>query len=315
MKSSLRLPPPPLVPKPAEPGEFSSPIFDIIARIRMRAEDGSKAERRVAAFVLANAHFASTASIADIGSRCAVSEPTVTRFARSLGCAGIADFKFRLAQALAVGGLYINAEPLKPEAREARILQAVGESARAAIARLCETTDMETVTTTAERIAASRRILSFGSGGTSSMMARELENRLFRLGLDVRSETDAAMQCMLASVAGPGTLVVAFSISGHAKGLIEAVRIARTYGAEAVAIAAPGSPLSAACDHRLAFAQPEDGNIYKPSSGRFALLALVDILAMATAEIIGPRMLEGIRRIKQSLNTHLVVDPSLPVGD
>ncbi|MCW4116302.1 MurR/RpiR family transcriptional regulator [Aurantimonas sp. MSK8Z-1] len=298
-----------------ESAALAAPIFDIIDRLRMRAEDGSKSEKRLALFVLDNAHFASTAAIADIADRCSISEPTVTRFARSLGCQGVADFKFRLAQALAVGGLYLNAAPLTPDEREARILAAVADGARNAIDRVREMTDMGLVTRAAEMLASAQHVLAFGSGGTSSWMAREAENRLFRLGLSVRAETDSQMQVMQASVAGPQTVLLAFSISGHGRGLVEAVQVAKTYRARTIALTAPGSPLGRAADIHLPFALPEDGNIYKPSSGRYGLLALLDFLAMATAEAIGPRMLEGIRRIKQTLNTHIVANPNLPIGD
>ena len=59
----------------------------------------------------------------------------------------------------------------------------------------------------------------------------------------------------------------------------------------------------------------EDGNLYKPTSSRFALLAIVDMLAMAVAESRGTKVMESLRRIKQSLNTLKVEDPGLPLGD
>ena len=289
--------------------------FDIIVRLRRQAEAGSRNERRIAAFVLGNARLASTGSIAEIAERCGTSEPAVTRFARSLGCKGIADFKFRLAQALARGEIYLQTEDPSHDATEVGAVNAVCDGAAAAIARVRAGTDPALIERLALRLANSRRILAFGSGGTSSMMARETENRLFRLGLDIRAETDGQLQRMLASVAGPGTVILAFSVSGRGRSVAEAAEIGRGYGADTVAVTAAGSPLAELCETVVPFNSPEDGNLFKPSSGRFALLALVDILATATAEAIGPRMLEGLRRIRQNLNAHAPADPSLPIGD
>ncbi|WP_062226108.1 MurR/RpiR family transcriptional regulator [Aureimonas frigidaquae] len=300
----------------APPPDKPAPIaFDLIARLRAMAEDGPRTARHLAAFALENPHFASTAAIAEIAGRTGTSEPSVTRFARALGCTGMADFKLRLAQAMAVGGLYVNAAPPSPEERETLVLHAVCDAAQAAVERARRLADMAAMSRAASILAQSRRVLCFGSGGTSSLLAMEMQNRLFRLGLDVRAETDGHMQAMLASVADRRTSVIAFSVSGRNRPLLRANAIARDYGAQIIAVTAHGTPLAEACDVALEYAFPEDGNIYKPSSGRFGLLATADILAMATAQTIGPSMLEGIRRIKQTLNTHLAADPNLPVGD
>ncbi len=59
--------------------------------------------------VLDDPEFATEAAIALLAARAAVSEPTVTRFCRTLGCAGLRDFKLRLAQSLATSGRYLSA--------------------------------------------------------------------------------------------------------------------------------------------------------------------------------------------------------------
>lgn len=57
-------------------------------------------DKRLTVLVLADMAFASHASIVE---QADVSGPTVTLFCRALGCDGIREFKFRLAQALAIG--------------------------------------------------------------------------------------------------------------------------------------------------------------------------------------------------------------------
>ncbi|MBB5752232.1 MurR/RpiR family transcriptional regulator [Prosthecomicrobium pneumaticum] len=290
-------------------------ILDIVMRIRLRAEEGSKSDRRLAALILADVDFASKASIAELATRAGVSEPTVTRFCRTLGCEGIRDFKFHLAQALAVGGIYLNADAPDRDARESRIATAVAASAIAAIERIRDSLDMSGVMGVAAAIARAEQVVIVGSGGTSSMMAVEMQNRLFRLGVRAAAYTDGQLQRMAASVARPETVLIAFSTSGFARSAIDATVIARQYGATTIAITAADSPLAAAAEFVVGFAAADDPNIYKPHSSRYALLAIVDMIATATAETIGPKVLEGLRRLKQSLATFKVNNPRLPLGD
>jgi DNA-binding MurR/RpiR family transcriptional regulator len=288
---------------------------DIITRLQMMAQDGTKSDRRLASMVLSEPDFVSKAAISEIAARAAISEPTVTRFCRSLGCEGLRDFKFYLAQAIAIGGQYLSAEPPGSDVREQRIAAAITESAIAAIQRATGSLAMPKLIEIAERIAVSGNILCVGSGGISSMMATEMQNRLFRLGLSALAQVDGQLQRMYASVATPETTVVAFSVSGYARSTVEAVQVARQYGAVTVAVTPPESALAKAAETVIPFQAVEDGNIYKPTSSRYALLAILDIIATATAEARGSKALENLRRIKQSVNTLKVADPRLPLGD
>jgi DNA-binding MurR/RpiR family transcriptional regulator len=120
---------------------------------------------------------------------------------------------------------------------------------------------------------------------------------------------------MTASVATPETVVVAFSISGYSPSVVDSVRIARHYGAKTVAVTAPNSPLAAESEILLPFMVPETDNLYKPNSARYAMMAIVDLIAMTAAEAIGTSVLERLRRIKHSLAAVNVNDPKLPLGD
>ncbi|TPL13533.1 MurR/RpiR family transcriptional regulator [Mesorhizobium sp. B2-4-11] len=288
---------------------------DIITRLQLMSQDGTKSDRRLAGLVLSDLDFASKAAISEIAARVGVSEPTVTRFCRNLGCEGLRDFKFYLAQAIAIGGQYLSPEPLSRDAREQRIASAITEAAISAIQRASENLDMTTLVDVAARIATSSNVLCVGSGGISSMMATEMQNRLFRLGLPVLAQIDGQLQRMYAAVATPDTTLVAFSVSGYARSVIEAVQVAQQYGATTVAVTAPDSALARAADTVIHLQPLEDGNIYKPTSSRYALLAIVDMIVTSVAETRGPKVLENLRRIKQSVNTLKVDDPRLPLGD
>ena len=62
-----------------------------------------KAKQQVAAAMLADPDFALRANVDALARRAKVSPPTIVRFCRAMGFAGLRDFKLHLAQSLAVG--------------------------------------------------------------------------------------------------------------------------------------------------------------------------------------------------------------------
>lgn len=302
---------------PAPPPLPEDRTVDIIARLRAREARSRAAERRLIAAVLGDPQFAAQSTIAELAARAGVSEPTITRLARALGFSGTQEMRIHLAQALAIGGAYLRSPPAPPEgpAGYADAVAAIAKGAHAALELLALGLRGADIEGMARALRGARQILVCGTGGGSSMAAVEMQNRLFRLGLRVTAQTDPQLQRMNAAVLGPRDVLVAFSISGQVRSVIDATRLARQYGARTIAVTRPGAPLAGIADLLLPLQFQEDGNLYKPSSVRYALLACVDILAMATAHAIGPDVIEPLRRVRQSLATQDIRDPLLPIGD
>ena len=78
----------------------ASPGSAILGQIRRARSELSPAELRVADLVLAQPRSVLNDPIAEIARAAGVSQPTVIRFCRSLGCEGLSDFKLRLASGL-----------------------------------------------------------------------------------------------------------------------------------------------------------------------------------------------------------------------
>jgi DNA-binding MurR/RpiR family transcriptional regulator len=291
--------------------------IDIIARLRAREAKCRAAERRLIAAVLGDPQFAAQSTLAELAARAGVSEPTITRLARTLGFSGTQEMRIHLAQALAIGGAYLRNPPPPPDgpAGFGDAVAAIAKGAHAALELLALGLREADIEAMARSLRGAGQILVCGTGGGSSMAAVELQNRLFRLGLRVTAQTDPQLQRMNASVLGPGDVLVAFSISGQVRSVIDATRLARQYGARTLAVTRPGAPLAGLADLLLPLEFKEDGNLYKPSSVRYALIASLDILAMATAHAIGPGVIEPLRRVRQSLASQDIRDPLLPIGD
>ena len=78
-------------------GGASSAVFE---RIRQMRDALTPAERRVADLALNHPRSIINDPIVDIARKADVSQPTVIRFCRSLGCQGLSDFKLKLATGL-----------------------------------------------------------------------------------------------------------------------------------------------------------------------------------------------------------------------
>ena len=289
-----------------------APHFDIVARLREIADTGQRSDQRVAAAILADADFATHASIELLAERAGVSEPTITRFCRMLGFEGTREFKVKLAQSLVVAGRFIAAGTVDKDDDIPSIISAGALDAISTIVGQISRVDLERA---AAIVAEAGMVRAYGSGGASSMAATELENRLFRLGIKASSHVDGEMQQMTAATSNKETVIVAYSLSGEVKPLIEAVSIAGRYGAKTIAFTAPGSSLAATAEIVFPLRVDEGTNVYRPSPARYALIALTDMLAMATAERIGPPAVERMRRIKNLQGLHRSSAPNLPLGD
>lgn len=289
--------------------------IDIITLLQQKTDSGTPAERQLASTILEDVKESSRLTIAELSEKAGVSEPTVTRLALALGLEGTRDLKLQLAQAVAIGGSYLDTNGNALSLGEGLAVATICTHAINAINNLREILSEELVAEISGYLARATQVQLFGTGGISSLAAQELEFRLFRFGINVVTQIDGRLQRMTAALAKPGTVVVGFSLSGGAASVVDSLSIARQYGAKTIAIAPPNTPLARIADHLIPYRYVEDGQVYKPNSARFALMALVDSLAFKAAEAIGPPVLENLRRMKQTLTISEFYDATLPLGD
>lgn len=288
---------------------------DIVMQLRDILRQGSKAEKRLAEVILSDMAFASRAPVAEIAKKAGTSQPSVTRLCRLLGLEGTRDFKLKLAQALVIGEAYLSPPVLNRSSAQERIITDVCEGAIQAVIAVRQTVRMDPIMRAAEWLASARQVYIYGSGGISSLGAVELQNRLFRFSIPVITHTDGQMQQMSAAVSDSGTVVVGMSSSGGAPSVIAAIEIANRYGARTIAITPEGSTLGRAADMTVDFQSAEDELLTKPTSARYALLVIVDLIAMATAENFDEAVFEKLRRVRLTLSDLQTGSRKWPIGD
>jgi DNA-binding MurR/RpiR family transcriptional regulator len=295
---------------------YTKPIPDILSIIKDSYSELRPAERQVADVVLADVTFAVDASNAEIARRADVSEPTVTRFCRSIGCEGVRDFKLKLAQSVVVGRLYLApGEPQPPTNDGSPLWSVVFGEARNAIAAVERSVDPAEILKAADLVASAHQVVVFGLGGSSTSLAEEARNRLFRYGVVAISHSDPYVLKMTAATLKPNDLVIAISGTGRTREVIEVVELAKHYRAKAIAITAPESDLAAICDVKLTVDIPEYPDPLKPTASRYAFLLIIDLLSTAVGYRLDPTARETLRRIKYTVLAHRKGKVLEPLGD
>ena len=295
---------------------YAKPIPDILSQIKDSYSELRPAERRVADVVLADVTFSVDASNAEIARRADVSEPTVTRFCRAIGCDGVRDFKLKLAQSVVVGRLYLTPlPPPEPSENGSPLWNVVFGEARNALSAVERSIDPKDILEAAELVASAHQVLVFGLGGSSTALAQETQNRLFRYGVVVSAYSDPYVMKMTASTLKPNDLVIAISSTGRTREVVEAVALAKHYRARAIAITAPDSDLAAVADVALTVDIPEFPDPLKPTASRYAFLAIIDLVSTAVGYRLDPDARETLRRIKYTVLSHRKGKVLEPLGD
>ncbi|KZB50832.1 RpiR family transcriptional regulator [Thalassospira lucentensis] len=292
------------------------PTVDIISLLRRKAGTFPAREQRVADYVQDHLQDVTTIALSDLAQNVGVSEPTVIRFCRTLGCDGFRDFKIRLAQNLAVSMQYLAPEDLADDTTAADVLSnhvlgVIVDNLRLLREQLSSTE----IDRAADILANARQIAFMGVGGGSTTVAFDAANRFFRLGIPAQAQSDGYLQRMLASTFGEEDVLFAISTSGRPTELIHSAAIARQYGAKVISMTHPQSPLAAESDLVIGIDMPENPDIYKPTATRHVFLATIDIIATAVARRTPDRTLEKLRRIRSSLLTLNPPTGRQPIGD
>lgn len=271
------------------------------------------AERKVATVVLAELDFAAGASIRELAARAGVSEPSVTRFSRAVGCGSLRQFKRRLSHSLAAGVPYQAATIDKGDGA-AMLVRKVCDGIAAALEEMRERTDPAALDAAAALVAGARRVCCVGAGAGCAAAAQEASLRLQRLDLAASAPGDGELQRLAAGLLGAQDALLAVSLSGCNPQVADSVRIARRQGARVIALTAAGTPLAGAAHVPLLLPPSSAATPYSPGVAQLMQLALIDMLAIAVALRQQPAVLEKARRAAVGLERAPAAGASQGVG-
>ncbi|MDE2394722.1 MAG: SIS domain-containing protein [Burkholderiales bacterium] len=290
----------------------------MLDRIRASIPALPPAEQRVARLVLADPRGFAGQPVGELAERSHVSKPTVVRFCRSVGYAGLADFKRKLAGSVNEGVPFVH-RAVDEADKAGDILVKVIDNAVAALLRYRNAAAAQAVeraiAALADAARGSRRIEFYGVGN-SGIVAHDAQHKFFRLGVWATAVSDGHIQVMSATMLAHGDCAVIISNSGRSRDLLDVAEIARRKGATVIVITASGSPLAheaqGGSQHILLAADhPEDADRYSPMVSRLLHLTIVDILTTGVALRLGSATLRPmLQEIKKNLRAKRYVGSS-----
>ncbi len=287
-------------------------VSDLLLTMRERAESLSQGQQQVAAVMLADPDFAVRANVDALAHRAKVSPPTVIRFCRALGFAGLREFKLHLAQSLAVGTSTLH-RSVVPGDNMQTVTHKVLQGAASALASLEQHIAPQDIERAVTRIAKARRVDCYGVGNTSMFMASDAQARFSRLGLNSNFYFDAHLQLISAATMSKNDVALAISHVGRMPFLLETVDVAKAQGAMIIAITQPDTPLAGQADIVLPVVVPADPSMRVGTEAYLAQMAYLEILMVGTGLRRGPPALRQLKRVQQVLQERGVDSETHPV--
>jgi DNA-binding MurR/RpiR family transcriptional regulator len=254
---------------------------DIFTRIRSLYNTFTRAEKKVADYVLADPRSVLYVSITDLADACGVGDTSVFRFCRDLKLKGYQDFKMAIARCVAaddesdrrpVDGVHSD-QDLTSET-----IVAVFNASLGALKESCDLIDPHLIQQAALWMKNAGKIQFFGVGA-SMITAMDGYARFLRIIPNVGFTQDVHLQTMLASLLDEKDLAILISYSGSTKDVVNIARLAKERGARTICITRfVKSPLTNYSDLTLLCGANEGPYQGGSISVKIAQLFLLDVL-------------------------------------
>jgi glucokinase len=238
----------------------------------------------VADHVLAHPRSALGDPIAEIARAAQVSQPTVIRFCRSLGCEGLSDFKLRLASGL-TGTVPVSHTQVTGDDSMLELGAKVLGNTASAILQVRDQLNRDMIDRAIELLLG-RAASSSSPSATTAWWRSTRSSSSCASACPATPTPTRACRCWPPTCWGRDVAVV-ISSSGRIDDLLAVADIARQRGAAVVAITASQSPLARKADVALIVDHVEDVATHVPMVSRILHLLVIDILAVGVAMRLG----------------------------
>lgn len=244
-------------------------------------------EKKTADYVLENGYDVSKMTLAELSKKAGVSEPTIIRFAKSIGYSGFSDLKMNLAKDWGResanekldNNLLVDVHISKNEKAEDIPKKMIGITIRA-LEDTLKMMDLNSYKTAINLIRDSDTIDIYGVGNSASI-ASDIMNKFIRIGLKCRAYPDNHVQQICASHLTKNDVAIAITHSGNTIDTVNTLKIAKASGAKTIAITNfKASSISEYADIILFTGDVETTFYSETMVSRISQLAIVDMLYM-----------------------------------
>jgi DNA-binding MurR/RpiR family transcriptional regulator len=255
-----------------------------LVKIRAERDQMSAIERRIADFLLDNAHLLRDYSSQQLADALGISQSSVVKFSQKLGFKGYPDLKFSVGETVARNGG--TAQPARAAAK------AQHEDLSAELWRAKAKAEEETrsinprpqLDALADTLAGAGRVFLAGVG-EDGIRAQEFALKLALLGIATVQHADAVLASVVLSSAVAGDVLLVFSEHGKQNELCHLARDFRARHGQVVSITRhTANPLRAHCDQCLLVSAHDERAWVEPLLYHSASQQLMDVLFVLLCE-------------------------------
>ena len=244
----------------------------------------TKAERKVAQYVVQNPGQIKGCSITELAKRSGVSETTVLKFCRALNYRGYRDFKIALAEELATrlpAGILSNMySDIDINDRIDTVVKKVFQNNIKALHDTLKHLDRKQMEKAILAVSNANRIYFYGNG-SSAVIASSAYYKLLRSGIISHIFEETYSQRVSLATLKADDAVIGISYSGTTEGALNALKKAREVGATAICVTNfPNSPLGQVADITLSSSLRMGVSDTEVISARIAQLGIIDVLCI-----------------------------------
>jgi DNA-binding MurR/RpiR family transcriptional regulator len=273
---------------------------DLVARIEAAIPALSQSEVRVARLCIKNPKEFAHNTVTSIARLAHTSPPTVVRFCRNIGYAGLLDLKFKILNRHSEGisNLHDSVDPL--DSVDQVFFKSV-DSAMATMKSLQRELIVAQLDMAAISIAKIRKhngIVHIYGFGSSATVAFDTQHKFTLLGLVAQAYSNDHLQSIASCLLSQNDVAIFISKSGQTSSLIDLAKELNKRAVKTISISPKGSPLSQICQLQLQ-TRHISFDINFLFDEQLIQLLMVDILTTA----VGLKLLNGDTRAVQLLQT------------
>ncbi|HBO5167650.1 TPA: SIS domain-containing protein, partial [Pseudomonas aeruginosa] len=216
--------------------------MNLLQHIAQSRQQLRKSELKVADHVLNDPASVMHSSMAELAHGVGVSEPTIVRFCRAIGCSGFQDLKLKLAQSLAAGASF-GQFSIHESDSVADFSLKIFDTTLHSLMEVREHLDTHALERAIAAIAHAQRVEFYGFGA-SGAVASDAQHKFFRLLLSAAAYSDPHMQAMSAVTLKPSDVAICISQSGRSKDLLITANLVREAGATLITLCPSQTPLA-----------------------------------------------------------------------
>ena len=241
-----------------------------------------ESERKTADYVLSHPDDVTTLTILQLSQSIGVSEATVIRFCKKIGCAGFSELKLKIAReqgekekqtANRDPGLDIFSSTELDEVPDIIISRSIQS-----LVDTLKIFDINEYHRAVKAISEAERTVLYGVGNSASV-ASDAVNKFMRIGLPCFLYDESHLQIMSAANLTSRDAAIGISHSGMTVDTVNALAAARNAGAVTICITNYGaSPITEKADIKLLTSSTETDFDSETMSSRIAQLAVIDML-------------------------------------